>query len=454
MEILRPCLAKTEERKYRPVGNNRGQALVMVTVGIVTLMAILGVTVDVGYGYYLKQFTQAAADSAALAAAGAANAGGSVCNGVTVICNSAGYACPASPGSTSNLDIGCLYAKQNGLGTTSNQSVTMTSGTGVTGGAVVTYWVKALASTNVPTGFSRVIGATRVVVNSEATAGVTTGGGGCVYVLDSSGGITASGSGSVNSSCGVYVNGNITLSGSVGVHGTGGANVNLLGTVTNSGSGTVSPLVAISSAVSDPLASLPTPSYNTTCTTSSSVVIVNQPSYNLPAGVYCASITIINSTVAMHPGTFTSGINMSGSTVNFASGTYAFTGGGGLLTSGTNSFNGAGVMLYLSGGAGITGSGANTFSMTGITSGTYQGILIFGDRTSGTGSLTFSGGTSTSGTIYVPKGSLTFSGGTSVSPITMGLICWDLTFSGTTYINKDSTGSLTGLGVSSTYLVE
>ena len=92
--------------------------------------------------------------------------------------------------------------------------------------------------------------------------------------------------------------------------------------------------------------------------------------------------------------------------------------------------------------------------MTGLTSGTYQGILIFGDRTpQAAGSLTFSGGTSTSGTIYLPKGSLTFSGGTSVSPITMGLICWDLTFSGTTYINKDSTGSLTGLGSSGTYLV-
>ena len=339
-------------RKYRRVGNNRGQALIMITLGTVMLMGLLGLTIDVGYGYYLKQVAQAAADSAVLAAAEAARAAGSVCNGLTVICNTGGYTCPASPGTTSNLDVGCLYAKQNGLATTSNQSVTMTSGTGAVGGASVTYWVTALASTNVPMGFSKVMGASQVTANAQATAGVVTRGRGCVYVLDTSGGITASGSGSVNSSCGIYVNGNVTLSGSVGVHGTGGANVNVKGTVTTSGSGSVSPLVVMSSAVADPLASLPTPTYSSTCTVSSSVTIVNQSSYNLPAGVYCSGITIVNSTVNINAGTFTSGINMSGSTVNFASGTYAFTGGGGLVTSGTNSFNGAGVMLYFSGRGG------------------------------------------------------------------------------------------------------
>jgi Flp pilus assembly protein TadG len=434
---------------------NQGQALLMVTIGMTFLMAILGVTVDVGYGYYLKQVAQAAADSAALAAAEAANAAGGVCNGVTVLCNSAGYTCPATPAAVSNLDMGCLYAKQNGFGTTSSQSVTMTSGTGSIGGASVTYWVKAVASTNVPMGFSKMIGGPPLTANAQATGGVIAGaGGGCIYVLDPSGGITASGSGGVSSSCGIYVNGNVTLSGGVGVNGTGGANVYVGGTVTTSGGATVSPLVAMSSAVPDPLASLPTPPYSSTCTNSSSVTIVNQASYTLPAGVYCAGVTIVNSTVTINPGTFTGGINTSGSTVNFTSGTYAFTGGGGITTSGTNNFNGAGVLLYFKGGAGITGSGSNTFSMTGMTSGTYKGIQIFGDRTSGAGSLTYSGSTSSSGTIYLPKGSLTFSGGTSVSPITMGLICWDLTFSGNTHINKDSTGSLTGLGSSSSYLVQ
>ncbi len=428
----------------------------MVSVGIVMLMGLLGLTIDIGYGYYLKQVAQAAADSAATAAAEAARSSAGVCDGTIVVCNSSGYTCPANPGVISNLDIGCLYAKRNGVGATSGQSVTMTSGTGATGGAAVSYWVKAVASSNVPLGFSRVIGATQATATAQAVAGViNSGSGGCIYVLDTGGGITASGSGSVSSSCGIYVNGNITLSGSVGVHGTSGANVNVRGSVTNSGSGTVSPLVSMSSAVSDPLASLATPTYNSTCTNSSSVTIVNQASYTLPAGVYCGGITIVNSTVTLNPSTFTSGINTSGSTLNFAAGTYAFTGGGGLLTSGSNNFDGSGLLLYFKGGAGITGSGSNTFSMTAMTSGTYEGILIFGDRTTGTGSLTFSGSTSSSGAIYLPKGSLTFSGGTSVSPITMALICWDITFSGNTYINKDTSGSLTGMGAGSgSYLVQ
>ena len=396
----------------------------MISVGIVFLMSILGLVVDTGYGYYLKQVAQAAADSAVTAAAEAANAGGGVCNGVTVVCNSSGYTCPANPGSTSNLDIGCLYAKQNGLGTTGSQSVTLTSGTGSTGGAAVNYWVKAMATTTVPLGFSKVSGMTNATANAQATAGVISGGsGGCVYVLDTSGGITASGAGAVSSSCGIYVNGNATLSGSVAVLGTGGASVNVKGNVNISGSATVSPLVQMTTAVTDPLASLPTPTYSSSCTNSSSVVIVNQPSYTLPAGVYCGGITIVNSTVNLNPGTFTSGINVSGGNLNFASGTYAFTGGGGITSSGTNSFSGSDLLLYFKGATGITGSGGNTFSMTGTTSGTYQGILVFGDRTTGTGSLTFSGGTSSSGTIYLPKGSLTFSGGTTVSPVTMGLIC-------------------------------
>jgi Flp pilus assembly protein TadG len=445
--------SKAEEPKRERRRSNRGQAAIMVTLGTMMLFGLLGLTVDVGYGYYLKQVAQAAADSAAVAAAVAANSAGGVCNGTTVVCSS-GYTCPASPGSTSNLDAGCLYAKQNGFGATSTRSVTMSSGTGATGGATVGYWVKAVASTSIPVTFSRVNGATTASAAAQATAGVIMGGsGGCIYVLDTSGGITASGSGSVSSSCGVYVNGNITLSGSVSVLGTGGANVNVKGTVTKSGSGTVAPLVSMSSAEPDPLASLATPSYSSTCTSTSSVTIVNQASYNLPAGVYCAGITIVNSTVTLNPGTFTSGINTSGSTINFAPGSYAFTGGGGITSSGSNNFDGTGIMLYFKGGAGITGSGSNTFAMTAETSGTYQGILIFGDRTTGTGSLTFSGSTSSSGTIYLPKGSLTFSGGTSVSPITMALICWDLTFSGATYINKDTTGSLTGLGSSGTFLV-
>jgi hypothetical protein len=446
----RPFIAGPKAGYSSASNAERGQALVLITLGVVFLTAILGLVVDIGYGYFVKQVAQAAADSAASAAAEAARAGGGVCNGITVICNSTGYTCPSNPGAISNLDSGCLYAKQNGLGT-----VTLTSGTGATGGGVnAKYWVQAVAIANVPSGFSKIIGATQMSANALATAGViSSGSGNCIYVMDPLVGITGSGTGSISSSCGIYINGNVVLSGNISITGTGGANVNVKGSVINSGSGTVSPLVSMSSALSDPLASLPTPTYSSTCTNSNPITIVNQSSYNLPAGVYCGNITIINSTVTLNPGTFSGGIVANSANLNFSSGTYAFTGGGGIVSSGTNSFTGNGVLTYFSNGAGITGSGSNTFSMTAMTSGTYQGILIFGDRSTGSGAITYSGGTSSSGAIYIPKGNLTFSGGTSVSPITMALICWDLTFSGNTYINKDTSGSLTGMESSSTSLV-
>jgi len=38
----------------------------MVTVGIVCLMGLMGLVVDLGWGYYQKQVAQAAADSAVM----------------------------------------------------------------------------------------------------------------------------------------------------------------------------------------------------------------------------------------------------------------------------------------------------------------------------------------------------------------------------------------------------
>ena len=43
-----------------------GQALIGITLGITVIFGLLGMVVDVGYSYYMKQVTQAAADSAAL----------------------------------------------------------------------------------------------------------------------------------------------------------------------------------------------------------------------------------------------------------------------------------------------------------------------------------------------------------------------------------------------------
>ena len=68
-----------------PRRKDTGQATIMVSIGMVFLMAILGLVVDVGYGYFIKQCAQTAADSAAVAAALAAQSSGGVCS-TTVLC--------------------------------------------------------------------------------------------------------------------------------------------------------------------------------------------------------------------------------------------------------------------------------------------------------------------------------------------------------------------------------
>ena len=47
----------------------RGQALIMVTLSIVLICGMLGLVVDLGWGFFVKRSAQSAADAAALAAA-------------------------------------------------------------------------------------------------------------------------------------------------------------------------------------------------------------------------------------------------------------------------------------------------------------------------------------------------------------------------------------------------
>jgi uncharacterized membrane protein len=146
----------------------RGQALIMMTLGTTFLLGLLGLVVDVGYGYYLKQEAQAVADAAALAAAVEAQSNGYTC-GTAVLCES-GYSCPANPTNDTNFGVGCLYARTNGF---SGNSVTLSSGTSAIGGANVNYWVTAKVSAQMPTLFTRVIGAAEsAAISAQSTGGV------------------------------------------------------------------------------------------------------------------------------------------------------------------------------------------------------------------------------------------------------------------------------------------
>jgi Flp pilus assembly protein TadG len=416
--------------------SERGQAIIMVTIGVTFLMGLLGVVVDIGYGYYIKQQAQAAVDSAVIAAAVAARPTDGACS-ASVLCQT-NFSCPPSPTSATNFGAACQYAAQNGFGNATGRSVVLSSGTGPVGGANVNYWVTATATEQLPMLFSRVLGYSTGTVAATATGAVTSSGGagGCIYVLDTlaNGALNISGSANIFSNCGIYVN----SSSSSALISSGGAKttasvVDVVGNVSLSGGSTITPTPTTGvTAAADPLANLPAPTFSGCDATSKNISVITT---TLNPGVYCNGITISG-----------------GATVTFNSGNYILNGGG-LNVSGNSSISGSGVFFYNTSSGytfkPLTLSGAASVDLTAPTSGTYQGILFFQDRTiTSSASNTFSGGANSaiSGSIYMPTAQLYFSGGATTAPLTMALVCKDLNVSGNAYLAKDSTGTLTGMG--------
>src|SRR5579872_5755005 len=146
-----------------------GQAIVMVTLALMSMMGMMGLAVDLGWSYFAQKQAQAAADTAALAAAQEAvsrlgvgsNVSGFTCastgTGVGAVeCTEQPGAtaleyCGSSVGANSNLNHGCLYAKRNGFQydvAGSGQIVSLQSGdvTDVNappGVKRISYWVRA-----------------------------------------------------------------------------------------------------------------------------------------------------------------------------------------------------------------------------------------------------------------------------------------------------------------------
>ncbi len=429
--------SRTQSNSTRRSGE-QGQATVMISCGVVFIFGILGMVVDVGYGYFAKQTMQAAADSAAMAAAIAAEPSGGVCDGTTVLCQT-NYTCPPSPTSTSNFGAGCLYAKQNGL---SGQTVTMSSGNGTVGGANTSYWVTATATQQLPVLFSRVLGATTASASATATGGVISSGSGsgCIITLDPSAkaAFWVTGTASVTSSCGIYDDSNNSEAlWSEGSSTTTAPSISVVGGTHIVGSSVITPSPTTGvSPMADPLASLPAPSYSGCDHTS--FKLTGSASATLNPGVYCNGISITASVaLTLNPGI------------------YILNGGGLSLTGCCTTVTGSGVFFYntsngYSFGA-LTMTGGSSVNLSAPTSGTYKGILFYQDRTiTSSATNTIVGGSSPtmSGTVYMPTAALNFEG-SSTSGLTMALIADTVKITGSTKLNKDTTGALTGLPQSS-----
>lgn len=171
---------------------SKGQAIVMVTLGLVAMCGLLGLAVDLGWSFFVKKQAQASADAAALAAVQEAMArlAGSIvigCSGTDVnsvwcTANAAIVDC-SSITAPSNLYNGCLYAGANGFSSaTSRQKVTIQSynqsilPTTPSGGSLgvnnLVYWVTVRTVQTIPQLFSAVLGNTQGTISAIATAAI------------------------------------------------------------------------------------------------------------------------------------------------------------------------------------------------------------------------------------------------------------------------------------------
>lgn len=161
---------------------NQGQALVMITTSLIALCGIMGLAVDLGWGYFVKKAAQRAADAAAMATVEQALS--QVGQVSTFVCGT-NLTCQALTGCSSNpisppvtnIDSGCLYAKQNGFvvgGDGGHQNVTIQANTTnpipTAPGIFADYWATVRINQQIPQLFSAVLGSSFSWGNSSARA--------------------------------------------------------------------------------------------------------------------------------------------------------------------------------------------------------------------------------------------------------------------------------------------
>jgi Flp pilus assembly protein TadG len=149
----------------------RGQALLLITFALFAMCGLLGLAVDLGWGYFVKKSAQASADAGAMAAAYQAMK--LIGPAAPIACDSGGVKCQASPAAcdlTGNLLNACQYAEQSGF-VASQVKVAAGTGTPLTGQPVsADYWVTVRTVQTIPQLFSAVLGNPTGISSARSTA--------------------------------------------------------------------------------------------------------------------------------------------------------------------------------------------------------------------------------------------------------------------------------------------
>ena len=422
-----------------------GQALLMVTLSLTVIFGMLGLAVDLGWAYYRQQAAQAAADAAAQAAALAVvktSPSGFSCGSSGVWCGAIS-ACPAaSPGTaTTSFDNACMLAAVNGFSTSNGDVVSLQAGTTgsppTVSGPTVAYWAVARVSESTPALFGAVFARGGLSPGAIATAAAiqTPGGGSCIYVLDPNAGdaFEAGNGAQVTLGCGVYVD-SAAKSPAPAMYVTGGAyvqapTINVVGSFVKDNGGNTSVTPSTGAAVTaDPFKNLPSPTPGT-CSSGNFTAWQASP-YTPAPGTYCGFSVGNGMSLVMSPGIYV---------VN--GGTFSIQGGSSVTATG-------GVTIYLTGGATVNIANGANVTLSAQSSGSYQGVLFYQDRSmTSPGNSTFAGGATMNftGSLYFPHAELDINNGSSTGGSTMAVVADKVNFQGGAHLLADPGGQKTGI---------
>jgi hypothetical protein len=418
-----------------------GQALVLTAVALVVLMGFAGLAIDMGVLRYEKRLQQTAADAAAIAGAnnlayggvtvGAQNA--AAANGFTD--NGGGQVSNCGTSTNPPAAVGTVCVEVNSTGTACNGPCS-----GPHSGDP--NYVEILVADVHPTYFMRVLGINSEAITARAvatdTSGSGSGGSGCIDTLGSPNkriepGISTSGSVSLYApTCGINDNGNLITGGGANLSITA-ASIGVSGSVTQNGTGTVSPTpVSGVPALGDPI-SATAPCSGSSCP-SSGPITINAGSCS---GAGCAgNVTCSGGFCTIAPGNYDDICVGSGAFANFSAGLFVITGNSvcssgvefkiGANSSVCNSYNAdcsgmmgsanSGVTFYMTGSGSVSVDGTATVQLSAPNSGTYEGMLFYQDP-SDTASASLSGNDTSvyQGALYFPTAQLTFGGNNSTT---------------------------------------
>jgi len=352
-----------------------GQILIVFVIAFTLVAGAVAMMLDGGRVYWEKRMAQNAADSAAMAGGHELRRGSdltttTVINWIKDDGELHGY--QAS-------EIRVFYPPKTGIHKDDTQ------------------FVEAVVTRDVPLTFMRFFGWTTANVKGRATAGLQTGGEACMIALNNDptqDGMRFNGTGNLTANCGLMTNStDPSAMRNVGGGDVQASWVGVTGGYTGGGTTNPSPTTSVPP-ILDPLSELPVPSSST---------------------MAMGSKTTSGGVTTYTPGYYPQGIKITGGTHVFSAGEY-FTGKGIQVTGGD--ISGSEVFFYngsTNPNQGIEFGGNGLAELSAPTSGTYKGVLFFGNpntpnRGSGNKILRGNANSFFQGSLYFPSQHLDWAG--------------------------------------------